>query len=193
MIDRWNDRAEPAPGEGLIYWHMLVGTDPDVLALASEMRRRLARFSGLHLTPYAWLHITALIAAPASEISGEQIGRMAAVATRLLGDIPPVTVTLGKIHYHPEAIMLAARPAEAVRPVLEAAREATRTVTGTPGRAGNKLPWTPHITIAYSTTRQPAAPIINALGHSLPERKVQLSEISLVNQRGPERSWDWHP
>ena len=34
MIDRWQDRAEPAPGEGLIYWHMLVGIDPDVIALA---------------------------------------------------------------------------------------------------------------------------------------------------------------
>jgi 2'-5' RNA ligase len=193
MTDRWNDRAEPAPGEGLIYWHMLVGTDPDVLALASEVRRRLARFSGLHLTPYAWLHITGLIAAPASEISDDQIRMMAATATRLLADIPPITVTLGKILYHPEAIMLAARPAEAVRPVLVAAREATRAATGTPGQAGNKLPWTPHITIAYSTSRQPAAPIINALGHSLPERKVQISEITLVNQRGPERSWDWHP
>ena len=44
MIDRWQDRAEPAPGEGLIYWHMLVGADPDVGALAQEVRRRLAPF-----------------------------------------------------------------------------------------------------------------------------------------------------
>ena len=70
MIDRWQDRAEPAPGEGLIYWHMLVGTDPDVIALAQEARRKLAPFTGLHLTPYAWLHMTALIAGEASEITG---------------------------------------------------------------------------------------------------------------------------
>jgi hypothetical protein len=37
----------PADGVGLIYWHMLVGTDPDVLTLAGDARRRLARFSGL--------------------------------------------------------------------------------------------------------------------------------------------------
>lgn len=36
MIDRWQDRAEPAPGEGLIYWHMLVGNNPDVVALSRE-------------------------------------------------------------------------------------------------------------------------------------------------------------
>ena len=193
MIDRWQDRAEPAPGEGLIYWHMLMGTNPDVIALAQEARRKLARFSGLHLTPYAWLHMTALIAGDASEITGEQIRQMASVASRLLADIPPPTVTVGKILFHPEAIMLAAQPAEALLPVLEAVREATQAVTGSPGRAGNKLPWTPHITIAYSTARQPAAPIIATLGHSLPERKVQISAVSLVNQRGPERDWDWNP
>jgi 2'-5' RNA ligase len=193
MIDRWQDRAELAPGEGVIYWHMLVGTDPDVIALVQEARRKLARFSGLHLTPYAWLHMTALIAGDASEITGEQIRQMASVAGRLLADIPPATVTIGKILYHPEAIMLAARPAEALLPVLEAVREATQAVTGGLGRAGNKLPWTPHITIAYSTSRQPAEPIVAALGHSLPERKVHISEVSLVNQRGPERGWDWNP
>jgi 2'-5' RNA ligase len=193
MADRWQDRAEPAPGEGLIYWHMLVGTNPDVLTLVREVRWKLARFTGLHLTPYAWLHMTALIVGPASEISNEQIQKMATAAGRRLADLPPITVTLGKILYHPEAIMLAAQPAEALVPVLEAVQEATQDVTGSPGRAASKLPWTPHITIAYSTAQQPAEPIIAALGRSLPKRKVQISAISVVNQRGPERSWDWHP
>jgi 2'-5' RNA ligase len=193
MIDRWQDRAEPAPGEGLIYWHMLVGTDPVVIALVREARRKLAPFSGLHMTPYAWLHMTALIAGPANQISDQQIQQMAAAAGRRLAGIPPIAVTMGKILFHPEAIMLAAQPAEALLPVLEAVQEATQKVTGSPGRAGNKLPWTPHVTIAYSTAQQAAEPIITALGRSLPERKVQISTITLVNQHGPERSWDWHP
>src|ERR1700730_6249095 len=182
----------PVSGEGLIYWHMLVGTDREVIALVQEARRKLAQFSGLHLTPYAWLHMTALIAGSASEITGEQIRQMASVASQLLTTLPP-TVTLGKILYHPEAIMLAAQPAEALLPVLEAVREATQAVTGSPGRAGNKLQWSPHITIAYSTARQPAEAIIAALGLSLPERKVQIRTVSVVNQQGPERSWDWPP
>jgi 2'-5' RNA ligase len=193
MADRWQDRAEPAPGDGLIYWHMLVGTDPDVIALVREARRKIAPFDGLHMTPYAWLHITALIAGPASRIGTEQIRQMSKAAARLLADVPPVTVTLGKIRYHPEAIMLAVQPAEALAPVRNVVKAATCEVTGSSGGAGNKLPWSPHITIAYSTARQPAAPIIAALGRSLPERKVQISTVSVVNQQGPERSWDWHP
>jgi 2'-5' RNA ligase len=193
MTDRWQDRPEPAPGEGLIYWHMLVGTDPDVIALAREARRKLAPFTGLHLTPYAWLHMTALIAGSANEISGAQIRQMVTTAGRRLADVPPITVTVGRVLFHSEAIMLAAQPAGALLPVLEAVRDATQEVTGRPERTGSKLPWTPHITIAYSTAHQPAEPIITALGQSLPERKVQISTVSVVNQRGPERSWDWHP
>jgi hypothetical protein len=49
---------------------MLVGTDPDVVALVKEARRKLARFSGLRMPPYAWLHMTALIAGQAGEITG---------------------------------------------------------------------------------------------------------------------------
>jgi 2'-5' RNA ligase len=193
LVDRWQDRAEPAPGDGMIYWHMLVGTDPGVLALASEARRKLAPFTGLHLTPCAWLHMTALIAGSATEISKEQIQQMAAAAGRRLADIPPITVTVGKVLFHPEAIMLAAQPTEALLPVMAAARDATHEVTGSPGRTGSKLPWTPHITIAYSTAQQPAQPIITALGRSLPERKIQIRTLSVVNQLGPERSWHWHP
>jgi 2'-5' RNA ligase len=193
MVNRWQDRAEPAPGEGLIYWHMLVGDHPDVVALAREAQQRLAPFSGLHMTPLARLHMTVLIAGPASGLGDEQIQQMAAVAGRRLADVPRPTVTVGRILYHPEAIMLAAWPPEALLPVLEAAREATEEVTGSPGSAGSKLPWTPHITLAYSTAYQPTEPIIAALGKTLPERKVQISAVSLVNQRGPERRWQWLP
>jgi 2'-5' RNA ligase len=193
MIDRWQDRAEPAPGEGLIYWHILLGDNPDVVALAREAQQRLAPFSGLHMTPLTWLHMTVLIAGPASEIGDGQIQQLARVAGQLLADVPPPTVAVGNVLYHPEAIMLAARPSEALLPVLEVAQQATREVTGSSGRPGSKLPWTPHITIAYSTAHQPTGPIIDALGRSLPERKVQIRALSLVNQRGSERDWDWQP
>jgi hypothetical protein len=78
MVDRWQDRGEPAASDGLIYWHMLVGANPEVHALAQEAKRRLAPFPGLHLTPLKWLHMTVLIAGPTSEITGEQVRQMAA-------------------------------------------------------------------------------------------------------------------
>lgn len=193
FVDRWADRAEPAPGDGLVYWHMLVGGHPEVTGLAQDAQQRLAAFGGLHMTPLKWLHMTALIAGSADQISSGQMQRMAKAASRLLSRTAPITVTLGKVLYHPEAIMLAATPGDALVPVLEAARTATREVTGSDGRPGNQSPWRPHITVCYSTSRQAAAPIITALGRELPGSVIQVSNISLVIQRGPERLWDWHP
>src|ERR1022692_4966199 len=184
MIDRWQHRVDQAPGEGRVYWHMLVGEHPEVVALAQEAQRRLAQFSGLHMTPLKWLHMTALIAGPADEITGQQMEQMADVASQQLSQIPPITVTLGKFIYHPQAIMLAANPADALIPVREAARSATHEVTGIYGRPGSQSPWTPHITLCYSTSQQPAEPIISALGHGLPGCEIEISAISLVIQRG---------
>jgi 2'-5' RNA ligase len=191
MIDRWENRAEPAPGQGLIYWHMLLGAHPEFVELARTAQQRLSTFSGLHMTPLKWLHMTALIAGPADEIPEPDIHKMAEAATRLLATTPPIPVTFSKILYHPEAIMLAATPPEALIAVAEAAKAATHEVTGTHGRPGNKLPWTPHITVSYSTAQQDAAPIIETLGRKLPESSVKIAAISLVIQQGPERLWDW--
>jgi 2'-5' RNA ligase len=192
MIDRWENRVDQAPGEDRIYWHMLVGEHPQVAALAQTAQERLAGFSGLHMTPLKWLHITALIAGSASDITGSQLDQMADSAAQLLAGTPPITVTVGKILYHPEAIMLAARPGDSLTPVREAAQASTHRATGTHGQTGNRSPWTPHITLCYSTADQPADPIITALGHELPSAEIQISSISLVIQRGPERQWDWH-
>jgi hypothetical protein len=51
--------------------------------------------------------------------------------------------------------------------------------------------WMPHMTLCYSTSQQPAAPVIAALGRELPGCEVTLDKLSLVIQRGPELLWDW--
>jgi 2'-5' RNA ligase len=192
FTDRWRDRAEPAPGEGLVYWHMLVGEHPEAAAAAQEAQQRLGAFEGFHLTPPKWLHMTTQVVGPSNQITAEQMQQLAELATRRLASTRPITVTLGKVLYHPEAIMLAATPAEALSPIREAALAATREVTGTDGQAETR-PWTPHITFCYSTSDQPASPIIEALGRTVPERRLQVNALSLVIQQGPERLWDWHP
>jgi 2'-5' RNA ligase len=193
MIDRWKNRADQAPGEDVVYWHMLVGKHPEAVALAHTAQQRLAHFSGLHMTPLKWLHMTALIAGPASQVTPQQLAQMSDTANRLLASTPPITVTLGKILYHPQAIMLAANPPHALAPVRQAALSATSQATGTRVQPEDQVLWTPHVTMCYSTAEQPAEPIITALGHELPRRDIQISALSLVIQRGPERLWDWHP
>ena len=107
MADRWRGRPTLAPGRGHLYWHVLLGDHPQVRALVREAHRRLADLPGLDLTPQRWLHMTTLIAGLADEISAVQIDAMVTEASRLLADVRPVTVTLARVLYHPEAIALA--------------------------------------------------------------------------------------
>ncbi|MQA16161.1 MAG: hypothetical protein GEV09_19040 [Pseudonocardiaceae bacterium] len=194
LIDRWHSRIEPNPGQGKLYWHVLLNQHPQVRAIASRAQEQLAAFRGLHMTPKQWLHITILIAGSTDEISANEMDAMLTNATHLLSQTPPVTVTLGHILYHPEAIMLAARPIDALEPIREAVQSATRAVIGKDdGVTGDGTSWRPHVTLCYSTVQQPAGPIINALGTELPRCQVTIDSVSLVNQRGAERQWDWDP
>jgi 2'-5' RNA ligase len=191
MEDRWEHRADPAPGEGTVYWHMPMHDYPQVIDLVRHAQQRLAPFGGLHMTPLERLHMTTMVAGPAGRFSGGQLDQMATTAADLLSSMPPVTVTLGRVLYHPEAIMLGVSPAKALAPIRNAALTATRLATGQDAPHDDLERWVPHITVCYSTAHRPAAPLIAALGESLSRCDIQISAFSLMIQRGPERHWDW--
>ena len=44
MTDRWQNRPEPAPGEGAVSWHLLMLDYPEVVDLARQAQQRLAGF-----------------------------------------------------------------------------------------------------------------------------------------------------
>jgi 2'-5' RNA ligase len=116
------------------------------------------------------------------------MGRMLDRAQAALAGTPPVTVTLERVFYHPEAIALGVSPKDALAPVLAAAQAATREATGSAPLGEN---WVPHLTLCYSTGEQPTAPVIAELGKVLPAREVTIDTLSLVVQDGPERLWNW--
>jgi 2'-5' RNA ligase len=189
--DRWGDRRGTPLYDDAVCWHLLLGGRAEVRALATEAQQRLGRFSALHMTPQRWLHMTVLRAGPAASITQEAMEVMLARAGEILAGIPPVTVTLGRILYHPEAISLGVSSAGALAPVLKAAQAATCEVTGTSGSGNSGEEWTPHLTLCYSTGEQPAAPVIAALGRALPPCAVTIDQLSLVVQNGLEQLWDW--
>jgi 2'-5' RNA ligase len=188
MEDRWASRVDVAPDEGAVYWHVLLHDYPEVRESATLVRERLAGFDGLHFTPDEWLHMTALSVGPRGAFTDQQLADMADKMTVSLSGVGPVPIRLGRILYHPQAIMLGIEPAAALLPLHLAAQEASGGV-GPPADAV----WVPHATVAYSTADQPAGPLIEALGTRLPDRTATLHSISLVIQWGPEREWRWTP
>jgi len=162
--------------------------------MVSAAQERLASFPRLHMTPRHWLHITTLIVGSADEIGDGRMQAMLAHARQSLSGSAPIDATIGRILYHPEAVMLKVQPVDALSPILKAAQSATRAVVGRDGtvNGGSTASWTPHVTVCYSTARQPAEPVISALGKELPSCDITIDALSLVVQRGPERLWDWH-
>src|ERR1700751_5297805 len=103
LADRWQNRPEPPPGEGVVSWHMLMRGYREVVDMAGQAQQRLAGFGGLPMTPLRWLHITTLLAGPAADFSPDQLTRMTETAAELLASTPPAAVTLGRILFHPDA------------------------------------------------------------------------------------------
>lgn len=189
MTDRWARRRDPEPGEQTLYWHVLMRDYPEVGELAEQARRRLAGVSGLHMTPPECLHMTTLVAGPAKRFSQAQREQMIQVASDQLVYVPPITVSISKIVYHPEAILFAVTPAASLAPLRSAAEAATQAVGQ--DAIGQNEEWRPHVTLCYSTSDQPTCPIIDSLGMSLPERTFAVRRLSLVIQTGSELAWDW--
>jgi 2'-5' RNA ligase len=195
FTDRWRDgHGSASPEYGLLWWLVLLGGNPQLRSAARAAQSRISNFPGLYMTPLRWLHLTVLIAGPAEQISEHARNEMLAIARSSLAGTGPITIELGRIFYHPEAIVLTAHPADALSPIRDAAQRATREVTGHSGSDDRSSPqWTPHVTLCYSTSVQPAQPIIAALGKELPTCQASIDNLSLVAQQGTEWLWNWSP
>lgn len=185
FADRWGGHRDRVSYDDAVCWHLLLGADARVRAMAAEAQRRLARFGGLHMTPPQWLHLTILRTGTTEQLTPDDMDQMLATARDALAGVAPVTVRLERVLYHPEAIAVGVSPAAVLAPVLAAARAAT------PGADDSGEDWAPHLTLCYSTGKQPAAPVIAELGRSLPACEVTIDTVSLVIQDGPEQLWNW--
>jgi len=190
MANRWADRPEPHQGQGKLYWHILLKDYPEALAIAAAGQEKLADFRGLHLTPRQWLHITTLVVGFLDGFDKARIEDMMTAAAELLSDTSPITISLGSVLYHPEAIVLRVQPDDALDPVYSAVKAATG-IASSGDETTERQPWRPHVTLAYSTSVQAAGPIIHALGRKLPSCAVTIDRVSLVVQEGAERQWNW--
>ena len=198
LPEQFTDRRQARPGApdftDSVCWHLLLGGQEPVQAMAREARQRLAGFTGLHMTPMRWLHATVLLAGRAADLTQADMDQMLAKARLKLNGTAPLTVALGRVIYHPEGILLPMSPASDLFPIFEAAQGATLEITGTTGVTSTPgSSWVPHLTLCYSICQQPAAPVIAALGRSLPPCDVTIDTLNLVIQRGSALSWDWHP
>lgn len=191
MANHWWQRPGRFPGRILYQWHLAFHDQPRVTELATMAQARLAGQPGLDMVVPHLLHLTTLIVGFADEISQSTVDKMVSEARQRLTTVAPIPVTMGRIGYHSQAVALVVEPLRALDPILDAVRDATA-AAGCAGHTDTD-PWIPHVSVAYSNSDGPFAPIIDALGHSLPKIQVNIKSVSLVSQTQVGHSWQWQP
>ena len=191
MANHWWQRPGRFPGRILYQWHLAFHEQPEVVEMVRAAQARLDGQPGLDMVELHLLHLTTLIVGFADEIRENTVSKIVSDARERLVSVAPIPVTFGKVGYHPQAVFLIVEPLGALNPILDAVRAATVAV-GCEGHTDTD-PWVPHVTVAYSYSDGPAAPIIEALGHSLPRTDITIKSISLVSQTQVGRSWQWQP
>src|SRR6266568_6091448 len=170
MANHWWQRPGRYPGRVLYQWHLAFHDQPKVVELAAMAQTRLRGQAGLDMVAPQLLHLTTYIVGFADEIPEQTVAEIINGTRERLSRVSPIPVSVGRIGYHPQAVTLLVEPVDALNPILDAVRDASLAV-GCEGHTDTN-PWHPHVSVAYSHASGPAAPIISALGRSLPEADI---------------------
>jgi hypothetical protein len=156
MADHWRPKPGRRPGQPRYHWHLLFHDQPEVRRLAAAAQGKLAGLSGLDLVPEQWLHLTTFAVGYADEVPDASLEVMTAAAGQALAAVAPIPVSLGRVVYYLEAVVLAVEPSGALQPVLDAVTAATRAA----GRAAappptHGCPTSPWPTVTTPARRRP--------------------------------------
>jgi hypothetical protein len=103
-------------------------------------------------------------------------------------------VTFRRAVIRPEAVYLPAEPADGIRAVRSAVREAIAEVLGESRSedAQELTSYRPHVSLAYSNMDQPAGRILEALSHADPPPvTVSLQHVDLLEYHRDHRMYEW--
>ncbi|HEY3734232.1 MAG TPA: 2'-5' RNA ligase family protein [Streptosporangiaceae bacterium] len=158
--------------------------------LAMDCQGKMANLPGLDLIPREWLHLTVQGIGFTDEIPAADLGALTSASRKRLAALEPVTVALGPVFVHDEAVVLPAKPATALTPVRDHLREAVASVLG-PGRVRDGDGWVPHVSVAYSDGTGSATRIIEALRPRFAPRTVTITELTLISQERAGHCYRW--
>jgi 2'-5' RNA ligase len=167
---------------------------PDLQGLAARCQEPFGGLPQFDLVPLDTLHLTIRRVAFTDELPLSRLPAVVATVRQRCQDVAPFRLRVGWLAGSIGAIRFTALPVAPVAAVraMVTMRAATIDVCGhAPSRTAETF-W-PHISIAYSNTAQPAAPIathIEVLRHLSPA-EVLATNIALVELRREGQAYRW--
>ena len=191
MRDHWWWRPGWRVGRAFYTWHLTFDHAPDVHRLAGEYAEALD-IPGLDVIPPRWLHLTMQGIGFTDEIPESEDDAIADAARRRLAQVPSFDVMLGPTLTDPEVVRLHVHPAEPVAQVRAAIREGIADVWGPDRVPEAEAGFTPHVSLAYSSSDGPAEPILRAAGSRTVEpASARISEAQLIVLNRDHREYQW--
>lgn len=189
LANHWWWRPGWQMGTRFYTFHLTFDDQHELHRLAADYRSALKPFPGLDLIPDQWLHLTMQGLGFADQVSDTDVDAVIEAARDTLARVEPFTLEFTRPVITPEAILWAVDPAgpSAVR---DAIREAI-------GRVWPEVPepatgFRAHVSIAYSNSEGPAAPIATALEtvHTEPAHvRVDAAQLIVLNRDNTMYEW----
>ncbi|MER5457044.1 2'-5' RNA ligase family protein [Micromonospora sp. NPDC002389] len=190
LTDHWYWRPGWRADRQFYTWHLTFDDQPDLHDLVSQLQRQLA-LPGLDLVPLDGLHLTMQGLGFTDEVSDADVADIVAVARDRCATLPPMRLTLGPVDADAEGIGLLVQPWDQVERLRCAVREAI-------GEVWEEVPepaegFRPHVTIAYSGSPAPIAPIRNQLAElrHLPPVGTTVRHVTLIALRREAHTYRW--
>jgi 2'-5' RNA ligase len=190
MADHWWWRPGWRPGRRMYTWHFTFNGQPDIHALAAGYEARLAGLPGLDLVPARWLHLTTQGVGFTDEVSDSDVAAIIDAARSRLAALSPAEVTLGPARVSPEAILLDVAPVTGLEAIRAGLRSAISDVWSS-DQVPEAKEWTPHVSVAYSSTTAPAEPYVTALADCEESAESLIEAVQLIVLGRDRHMYEW--
>ncbi|WP_328871238.1 2'-5' RNA ligase family protein [Streptomyces sp. NBC_00287] len=191
MRNHWWWRPGWSVGRRFYTWHLTFEGQGDVHRLAAEYRAALAP-QGDILTPIPdqWLHLTMQGIGFVGEVKEQDVQAIVDVATTRLAAVPAFDLKIGPEVLDPEAVLLHVQPDAPVRAVRDAICASIGDVLGdVPEKAEG---FTPHVSVAYSSSDGPSEPIAQTLaGSDFTPAHARIASAELIVIHRDHYMYEW--
>jgi 2'-5' RNA ligase len=197
MMNHWSS-SPWYRGQQFYSWYLTFEDCPSLHDLAEYYDRAIAGLP-VDIVPPRWLHLTLQSVGVADDVSITDVLRIGCDAQARCASMPRFEVSVERVLVHPEAVIMLVSPHESIKAVRWALRDAIAGVWGrdavldTESRGvGESDGFVPHITLAYSRSDGPAAPLIDAV-RAVDRRSVTVpfneAHLLLVTRDIPAYRW----
>jgi 2'-5' RNA ligase len=192
MRDHWWWRPGWQVGRSFYTWHITFEDRPAAEQLVAAYRPVLRQLPQLDPVPLRWLHLTMQGVGFTDEIDRTDVDRIADAARKRCEDLEPFTVTIGPAHVDPETIQMPVQPVEPLAAVRATIRAAIGDVWGAENVPEAADGYRPHVSLGYSNSAGPGAPIAAALSeHGDHVAEVTVAAVSLIDLNRDRKAYEW--